>query len=136
MNFSPYSTVSMNTMMCATISPELPPKPQDLFVDFPHRSRICWESKGVFVSTNQLCIRHCVHFSEFSQVVFIPYDDPKSKWYTDEEEHILRQESITDTCMVRSLLQEVPAWMGKDIVDECLSLRIQPLPVIAHKIIQ
>ena len=88
------------------------------------------------MSTKQSCIRHCVHFYEFSQVVFIPYDDQKSKCYTDEEEHILRHESITDTCMVRRLLQEVPAWMGKDIVDEYLSLGIQPLPVIAHKIIQ
>jgi hypothetical protein len=96
--------------------------PQGLIVDFPCKSRVASESK-VIASTAPSFARNRVRFSEFSQLVLIPYDDAKSKWYTQREEIQFKRELFASVHSVRDLLWgATPALMSEDILFNCVGI--------------
>ena len=67
--------------------------------------------------------RRPVRFSQFSQLVTIPYDDAKSKWYTQEEERLFKQAMFSDARMLRFLLQNAtPLLIKEGVIYECVGL--------------
>jgi hypothetical protein len=47
-----------------------------------------------------------VHFSKFSQLFIIPYDDVESKWYTHEEQRHFYQACLSDIHRLRVMLRD------------------------------
>jgi len=94
-------------MDAKTTSQKVNPSPH-MIVDFPCRPR----------ST-----RRQVRFSQFSQLVTIPYDDAKSKWYTQEEERRFKQAMFSDARMLRYVLQNASSSLIKEgIIYECVGM--------------
>lgn len=94
-------------MDAKTTSQKVNPSPH-MIVDFPCRPR----------ST-----RRQVRFSQFSQLVTIPYDDAKLKWYTQEEERLFKQAMFSDARMLRYVLQNASSSLIKEgIIYECVGM--------------
>ena len=81
------------------------PSTQGLIVDFPCKSGIPLKSEGI-VSTRPKSAPLRVRFSQLSELVKIPYDDAKLKWYTQEEESLFRQSRLADVRRLRDMLRD------------------------------
>ena len=92
-------------MMDTANSQEKCPATQGLIVDFPCEPRITRKSEG-FVSTAPKSAVLRVRFSQFSELVTIPYDDAKLKWYTQEEQRLFRQSRLADVRRLRDMFRD------------------------------
>ena len=86
-------------------SQEKCPSTHGLIVDFPCKPRISLKSEGI-VSTAPKSAPLRVCFSKFSELVIIPYDDAKLKWYTQEEQSLFRQSRLADVRRLRDMLRD------------------------------
>ena len=103
-------------------SQEEPPSPHDLIVDFPCQPRIVSNSQDIKYDV-PLSARPRVQFSEFSQLIMIPYDDAQSKWYTREEQGLFRNAVAVDARRVYNLLQDAtPVLTSEEILYECVGI--------------
>ena len=104
-------------------------------VDFLCEPRVALESEGITTIAPTFAPAR-VHFSKFSQLVIIPYDDMESKWYTQEEEHLFRQSRLTDVRRLRDMLRDAaPALICEDILYECLGIENYLTPCTAHRVV-
>ena len=81
------------------------PSTQGLIVDFPCEPRISLKGEGI-VSTAHKSAPLRVRFSQFSELVVIPYDNAKLKWYTQEEQCLFRQSRLADIRRLRDMLRD------------------------------
>ena len=94
---------------------EVPP----LSVDFLCEPRVALKSKCIKTTATTLAPPR-VHFSKFSQMFIIPYDDVESKWYTQEEQRHFYQACLSDIHRLRVMLRDAaPALMSEYILYEC-----------------
>jgi hypothetical protein len=59
-------------------------------------------------------VQRRVQISQFSQLFIIPYDDAKSKWYTQEERRLFNQARISDVLSVRNMLKDGTHLAGRE----------------------
>jgi hypothetical protein len=107
-------------MMDTANSQEECPSTHGLIVDFPCKSRISPKSEGI-VSTAPKSAQLRVCFSKFSELVIIPYDDAKLKWYTQEEQRLFRQSRLADVRRLRDMLRDSTS-ICEEVLYECLGI--------------
>lgn len=82
-------------------------------------------------------LRSQVRISQFSQLFIIPYDDVKSKWYTQEEQRLFNQARLSDALRLRNLLQgETCAEINEDVLCELVGLETFIFPHTARHAVQ
>ena len=79
-----------------------------------------------------------VRISQFSQLFIIPYDDAKSKWYTQEEQHLFNRARLSDAMRLRNLLQDETRAAGKneDVLCKLVGLETFIFLHTAHHVVQ
>jgi len=132
----------MNTI---TSSKEVSHCPHGSLEDLQCEIRSAFESEGIMSDTSSdvsSCakppLRPRVRFSKFSQLVFIPYDDAKSKWYTKEEQRLFNRTRLHDALRLINFknLPPTSARMCEDILCECVGLEKFLSPHIARRVVQ
>ena len=73
-------------------------------VDFLCEPRVALESEGITTIAPTFAPAR-VHFSKFSQLVIISYDDVEPKWYTQEEQRHLYQACLSDIRRLGDMLR-------------------------------
>ena len=91
-----------------------------MIVEFPCKPRISLKSEGI-VSTAPKSAPLRVCFSKFSELVIIPYDDAKLKWYTQEEQSLFRQSRLADVRRLRDMLRDSTS-ICEEVLYECLGI--------------
>ena len=104
-----------------------------LSVDFLCEPRVALKSKGIKTPATKLAPPR-VHFSKFSQMFIIPYDDVESKWYTQEEQRHFYQACLSEIRRLEDMLRNAaPALMSEDILYECIGIENYLSPCTAHR---
>ena len=114
---------------------EVAPLSESSIVDFLCEPRVALKSKGIKTPATTFAPPR-VRFSEFSQLVIIPYDDVESKWYTQEEQRHFYQACLSDIRRLGDMLRNAtPALMGEDILYECIGIENYLSPCIARRVV-
>jgi hypothetical protein len=132
-------------MNAITSSKEVLHFPHGSLKYLPCETSSAMESEGIMSDTSNdvsLCAkpppRPRVRFSKFSQLVIIPYDDAKSKWYTQEEQRHFNRTRLRDALRLINFINLLPtsARMREDILYECVGLENFISPDIARRVVQ
>jgi len=118
--------------------------PHDSVEDFTCEPSIASESEIIMsaggplpLRANKPSLRSRVRISQFSQLFLIPYDDVKSKWYTQEEQNLFNRTRLSDALRLRNLLQgETCAEINEDVLCELVGLETFIFPHIARHVVQ
>jgi len=110
------------------------PSTQGLIVDFPCKPRISRKSEGI-VSTAPKSAPLRVCFSKFSELVTIPYDDAKLKWYTQEEQSLFRQSMRADVRRLRVMLRDSTS-TSEEVLHACVGIENIFSSYVLHHAIQ
>ena len=61
-----------------------------------------------------------VRISKLSQLVMIPFDDAKTKWYTEEEMRLFNEARLSDSIRVADILWD-ETQISKDFLYKCVA---------------
>ncbi|KAL3808481.1 hypothetical protein ACHAXA_000169 [Cyclostephanos tholiformis] len=82
-------------------------------------------------------VQRRVRISQFSQLFIIPYDDAKSKWYTQEETRLFNRARISDVLRLRIILNdETRAAGSEDTLYEWVGIERILCPHTARRLVQ
>jgi hypothetical protein len=110
--------------------------PHDSVEDFACKPSIVSESEVIMSAGGPVPLPLCakpslrpqVRISQFSQLFIIPYDDAKSKWYTQEEYNLFNRTRISDALRLRNLLQGETCEINEDVLCELVGLETYIFP--------
>jgi hypothetical protein len=126
----------MNTI---TSKEELP-FAQGIVEDVTCKSRNDSKRKGI-MSNARLRAKHPlrakpqVRISKLSQLVMIPFDDAKTKWYTEEEMRLFNEARLSDSIRVADILWD-ETQISKDFLYKCVGIENFLSPCTLRRVVQ
>lgn len=76
-----------------------------------------------------------VRISKFSQLVMIPFEDAKAKWYTQEEMRLFNEARLSDAKRVADILWD-ETQISKDFIYECVGIDNFISPCTLRRVVQ